>query len=150
MNDEDNKQVPFPEQPQSEEVPTPPSEPLMQLGLPGTEPFTTPAEGAENQQPEVQAEAQAEAPAPPPWATEMEDAFGKETLAKLAMYLHVPDVETAVRDIYQRLNLLLGLLQALGELGGLKLKSRQVPGGGLQFYWERSVDKRIIVPGRDN
>jgi len=37
------------------------------------------------------------------------------------------------------------LVKALGEMKGIRLKNRQVP-GGLQFYWEEAG--RIVLPGR--
>ena len=54
-------------------------------------------------------------------------------------------MEVALTDLYQRNNLLFGLLKALGEHKGMKLKSRQMPNGGTQFYWQ-AEGGRIVLP----
>lgn len=39
-----------------------------------------------------------------------------------------------------------GLLRALGEMKGVKLRNRQMPDGKVQFYWQEEGG-RIVMPG---
>jgi len=55
-------------------------------------------------------------------------------------------LEEKVEALLGNSQLTMGLLKALGEMTqGVQLKYRQVPGGGLQFYWH-TEHKRIILP----
>lgn len=65
-------------------------------------------------------------------------------------------MEERVKLLEDKVEFLLGahqtlflLVKALGDMVGVPLKHRQVP-GGMQFYWERAADKRIVLPGRSN
>ena len=77
----------------------------------------------------------------------VEVAPGAEApVLELSIEEKIPRIEAALTDLYQRNNLLLGLLKALGAHKGMKLKSRQMPSGGMQFYWQ-AEGGRIIMPG---
>ena len=56
-------------------------------------------------------------------------------------------LEEKVAALIVNSQLTMGLLQALGEMTeGVQLKYRQMPGGGVQFYWATADRKRIILP----
>ena len=56
-------------------------------------------------------------------------------------------LEEKVEALLGNSQLTMGLLKALGEMTeGVQLKYRQMPGGGLQFYWATADRKRIILP----
>lgn len=56
-------------------------------------------------------------------------------------------LEEKVTALLNNSQLTMGLLKSLGEMTrGVQLKYRQMPGGGLQFYWATEDRKRIILP----
>jgi len=56
-------------------------------------------------------------------------------------------LEEKAEALLNNSQLTMGLLKSLGEMTqGVQLKYRQMPGGGLQFFWATADRKRIILP----
>ena len=73
--------------------------------------------------------------------TQPEGEAPKTTEERIAL------LEEKVTALLGNSQLTMGLLKALGEMTeGVQLKYRQMPGGGLQFYWSSADRKRIILP----